>query len=384
MNPSTQDSRTEVDSEAQALQQRLAALQEENATLEAEAVARENRQRLEEEIRIEENRRERLRSEAQELSVGGSSQDAVETPVGRQGVAVPMLPHSHPIFQSYKHQHAEKPNAYKGKSLREYSDFVAACKNEYMTFPDWFSVDKHRIQYAVKHLDRRPRIAWERQNIEDHTWDTFQEFLLDQICDKVNRQIRAVNDLELAKMRENQPISEFADYLNLLQSQIKGQTEQQRYNTLLAKIPREIQLTLLARADDSLPTTQTALIGAIERIQGKGITFEGANRGRNADAGAESSTTGRKRAGSPQEKNHPRKRPSWAQRDRAGQNRNPNTTPVQGGPRAGGSTAPCRGCGRLGHSIGQCDQVRCFTCNKQGHISPNCPENLQGKGKAQA
>ena len=159
MNPSTQDSRTEVDSEAQALQQRLAALQEENATLEAEAVARENRQRLEEEIRIEENRRERLRSEAQELSVGGSSQDAVKTLVGRQGVAVPMLPHSHPIFQSYKHQYIEKPNAYKGKSLQEYSNFVAAYKNKYITFPDWFSINKHRIQYTVKHLDQRPCIV---------------------------------------------------------------------------------------------------------------------------------------------------------------------------------------------------------------------------------
>jgi hypothetical protein len=253
-----------------------------------------------------------------------------------------------------------------------------------MTFPDWFSVDKHKIQYAVKHLDRRPRIAWEREDIEDHIWDTFQEFLLDQICDKLNRQIRAVTELEHAKMRDNQPISEFADYLDLLQSQIKGQTEQQKYNTLLAKIPPEIQLTLLARADDSLPTTQTALIGAVERIQGKGITLEGAQRGRNADVETESPTAGSKRAGSPLEKSHSRRRPPWAQGGRTGQNKDPNTIPVQGGPRAGGSTVPCRVCGQSGHSMGQCDKVQCFTCKKQGHISPNCPEKLQGKGKAQA
>ena len=63
MNPSTQDTGTEVGSEAQALQQRLAALQEGNSVLEAKAVVWENRQRLEGEIRIEETHRERLRSE---------------------------------------------------------------------------------------------------------------------------------------------------------------------------------------------------------------------------------------------------------------------------------------------------------------------------------
>ena len=81
---------------------------------------------------------------------------------------MPMLLYSHLIFQLYKHQYTEKPNAYKGKSLQEYSDFVAVYKNEYITFPDWFSIDKYRIQYTVKYLDRRPCIVWERQNIEDY------------------------------------------------------------------------------------------------------------------------------------------------------------------------------------------------------------------------
>ena len=56
-------------------------------------------------------------------------------------------------------------------------------------------------------------------------------------------------------MCEGQPISEFADYLNLLQSQIRGQTEEVQYNTLLAKIPWEIQLILLGRVNNLLLTT---------------------------------------------------------------------------------------------------------------------------------
>jgi hypothetical protein len=91
MDLPTQDSGTEVGSEAQALQLRLAALQEENAILEAEAAVRETRLRLEEAIREEEARGERLRSEAQESSIRRVSQAAAETPVERPIGAVPVL-----------------------------------------------------------------------------------------------------------------------------------------------------------------------------------------------------------------------------------------------------------------------------------------------------
>ena len=392
--PTVQDgpsgsSRTVGDSEEQALQRRLDLLRAENAALESAAAVRATKMRLEDEILREETRRAILQREIQGDSVEGTSQATTELvepvePASRLhiagGTVVPQP------YEYYKQQHAEKPVPYKGKSLREYSDFVAACKNEYMLFPRHFAQDQEKIRYAIPYLDRKPRIAWQREDTAKYnTWEDFEEFLLNQIADKVNRQIRAVNELEKAKMREGQPISEFADYLNLLQSQIHGQTEEVQYNTLLAKIPTDIQLTLLGRVDDSLPTTQTGLISAVERIQGRGIIKGSSSQASQPPSrGTESrSSRKRERSSSPTDDRAKRQRP-WRQREKSDSTPATGSNAVQSKPSAGGATATCRHCGQTGHGISKCPTVECFTCGKKGHISPNCPEGGSGKGKAQA
>ena len=389
-NPSG-SSGTVGDSEEEALRRRLDVLRAENAALERAAAANAAKMRLEDEILREETRRSVLQREIQGDLMEETSQATTELvepvePASRLYIASQTV--APRPYEYYKQQHVEKPVPYKGKSLREYSDFVAACKNEYMLFPRHFTQYEEKIRYAIPYLDRKPRIAWQREDATKYkTWDDFDEFLLNQIADKVNRQIRAVNELERAKMREGQPISEFADYLNLLQTQIRGRTEEVQYNTLLAKIPTDIQLTLLARADESLPTTQTGLISAVERIQGRGIIKGGSSQASQPPPrGAEPrSSRKRERSSSPGEdraNDRTRRRRPWRQRENQD-----SRTPATGSntadrkPADSGSTVTCRRCGQTGHGASRCPTIECFTCGKKGHIAPNCPE--AGKGRAQ-
>jgi hypothetical protein len=118
--------------------------------------------RLEDEILREETCRSILQREIQGDLIEETSQATTELvepvePASRLHIASETV--APRPYEYYKQQHVEKLVLYKGKSLREYSDFVAACKNKYILFPRHFTQDKEKIRYAIPYLDWKPRIA---------------------------------------------------------------------------------------------------------------------------------------------------------------------------------------------------------------------------------
>jgi TolA-binding protein len=127
--------------EEQALQRRLAELEEENRTLEiqiqrrqAQIEAAEERERLQRALQNAEERRAQLQASLNEPP------PRVYTPVTDPAPE----PHQVPVVVAplpqvnYKQRHAPEPKKYEARSVREYEDFVISCENEFGTFPDFF------------------------------------------------------------------------------------------------------------------------------------------------------------------------------------------------------------------------------------------------------
>jgi hypothetical protein len=296
-----------------------------------------------------------------------------------------------PYEAAYKRQHADKPKPYKGRDIREYEEFIIACGKEYDNFPVHFRDPYERIRYAVNHLAAGPSHTWEEEeDINNHSWDTFKTFLLDQIDDETNRQLRANFEYEQAKMSDTQAIQDFVRLLEGLELQLEPKTVRQKRDTLLAKLPIRVRQIVTARADSSLPATRKELVAMVKRIQaaddnylqarGKGRDDRG--KGKEREETGPTEKRGRGSYSPPAQDRAKSQRRDYMQSYRA-----PDRTPASGVNRApvvnsgGGTQATCRGCGASDHVYRQCPNIKCFACGKSGHISPACPNS--GNGKAQ-
>lgn len=306
-------------------------------------------------------------------------EDETESLLSIRGVPVAMPVVTAP---TYKRQHAEKPRPYQGKNVREYEEFVIACGKEYDNFPEFFKDPGERIRYAVTYLASGPSYTWEEEeDINNHSWETFKDFLLDQIDDKTNRRLRATIEYEQAQMGKTQPVQEFVRYLETLEKQLEPKTLTQKRDSLLAKLPPKAREKVVARADSAIPESRKGLVAMVRRIQSADDDYILAARGR-GDHGREE----RNDRGQPTKRRRDTLSPP-AQESAKNQRRD-NTQPSQASshaPISGGNTTPatnqastgaattCRGCGATDHVFRQCPKVRCFRCQREGHISTHCP-----------
>jgi Zinc knuckle len=379
--------------EEQALQRRLAELEEENRTLEiqiqrrqAQIEAAEERERLQRALQNAEERRAQLQASLNEPP------PRVYTPVTHPAPEPHQVPAVvAPLPQvNYKQRHAPEPKKYEARSVREYEDFVISCENEFGTFPDFFKDGQPRIQYGVRYLGRSCRRAWDtlvELGSEPCTWKAFKIFLINQHADESSRRFNAGKEYQEAKMRETQTIQSFVQHLESLETQIETQSEETKYRILLNKLPESIQTKLLSNAAAGVPTNKVDLIATVRRIQSMdpkfGKTEKDREKKEGKDQDQDSSTLRKRKDRSPLP--NPRK---WGHKQR-GDSRGKeggfgfsgaNVTPVV---QDDGASITCAKCGQIGHKLPKCPLITCFTCGKTGHIATYCPEKGSGKDRAQ-
>ncbi|ELR03320.1 hypothetical protein GMDG_06067 [Pseudogymnoascus destructans 20631-21] len=118
---------------------------------------------------------------------------------------------------------------YKGRTVREHSEFVTSCELSFRLEPSLNKSDELRCNLAAMWLEGEPRDAWLRHEKEpdfQKTWKGFKKFLLDLVEDPVNRGLSTAIKYEEARQRPGQSAQTFATYLETLEGELKAYSEE--------------------------------------------------------------------------------------------------------------------------------------------------------------
>lgn len=243
------------------------------------------------------------------------------------------------------------PTPYSGLNLRQYRNYIRDCELAQKTAPDYFPTDEDLIAWAMQFLEGDPKETWwaeyDRLTAADEpqeiSWVYYSKYILDAQLDPVNRGLDAAIQLNAAAQRKDQTTRSFATYLTTLEDQLPETSEASRIQTLFAKLRPELRDAITTQM--SVPTTREGLIIAattLERSQKK-TSGSVAPQVRNMGTGRPSLDKDKRR----------REMPRVQEKTIVRQTRSTDAPPASG-------------------------QIVCFTCNKPGHISPDCPDKPKG------
>ena len=242
--PTTESSDSTLSSPA--LQQRIAQLEAEN-------------QRLLEENRVREletrNAELRRRPEADAEDFNGLSDDEAPS-----------------VSLTAKTIRPEKMRPYYGNSEGEHIRWFADADIKFLLSPEYFTTDRAKILYCMQSLEGDAATQWRqhfrKEQVDDYSFETFSQFLLDLVADPVNRRLLAYERLNSAKQQQGQKVSVFKAYLEELESHITPLSEEFRVNSFLAKLRPELKSKILSTG--SVPTTREGLL-ALAIMQEKNL-----------------------------------------------------------------------------------------------------------------
>ena len=242
------------------------------------------------------------------------------------------------------------PTVYSGYNLKQYRNFVRDCELAAKNAPAYFPEEDNLVTWAMQYLEGDPKESWWAQYElmkaagEPITWASFTQHLLDSQVDPINRGLDAAIMYQKAVQRKDQTTRAFATYLQTLEDELPKQSEEQRVTSLFGKLREELQVVISNQMN--VPATREALIIV--------------------------ATTQEKNLRKTTKVVAPPTRPL----------RTSDLGPSQHSDR--GKTDSRRGRGthssrRRSEGRPRSDQIRCYTCDKEGHISPNCPEKNANK-----
>lgn len=163
---------------------------------------------------------------------------------------------------------------------KEYESFINKLENYFLQFDYFFALsDKNKVTSAAAHLSTELMNRWMRENKHlrtARTWDDFKQFCRKETSDPKVTQRDAAAAYHRAHQRENQNVSEFANYLDSLEDQLPERyTNDQRKMHLYAKLRPEVQresqrsaqepefyteyISWLRSCEDQIPERRSAL-----------------------------------------------------------------------------------------------------------------------------
>jgi hypothetical protein len=288
------------------------------------------------------------------------------------------------------HYHGMRPRnvgVYSAKTARAHLEWVRECENVFRIMRREYRSEGSRIRYASQWLPYDKMDSWGRKESEYDTqgyrptWDQFTEFLLDLIEDPTYRPFRNLQRY-LGAVQGDQPIQGFVVHLEQLELEIPVISEEMRHLILLCKMRPSLQQEILKIFP--APSSRDGLVAAASRI-------EESHKVRLTPAAVPNN-----RYAAPRANDHvrPLSRPEaprgglYFGTQGRGQNRSRGTPRPMGGrdsmsqpprfvprPDANRTFTVYRG-GRAAQ--GPRSLVVCFTCGRQGHVSPDCPSKNPG------
>ena len=239
------------------------------------------------------------------------------------------------------------PNiSFTGESLEELNEFANGWRTLW-DHPQWAVPDSEKIAYAAISLKGTALTRWSSRTVQPATWDKFLDTLRSYVRDPANRMADAMKGIWRYHHKDGKTVRDVLDDLVKFRTDIPEMSGEQRHAwELLLAIKPEIR----SRVQQELPSIDTEdqvlrsahrheeLLQSAPKDKGKARDYAGAV------------------------KHTPSKRPSAPARA------NP--------PRSSTGTAE-----KQGTPASQPKDLVCWTCNKPGHYSSNCPQ-AGSKGSA--
>ncbi|KIV98470.1 uncharacterized protein PV09_09715 [Verruconis gallopava] len=158
---------------------------------------------------------------------------------------------------------------YKGKSLREYTDWVDCAVNAFRLAPRRFAQEGVRVAWAQQFLTPSLKTTWSdyirtKEEESDTTWKEFTTFLLDKLEDPGNRELSVHMAHARATQRKGQTVADFEAYLTSLEAQMTtAWTEKEKRNNLIAKLRVDLQHHLASLP--TIPETRSGVVTLLTR-----------------------------------------------------------------------------------------------------------------------
>jgi Zinc knuckle len=171
---------------------------------------------------------------------------------------------------------------YAGKSLRDYTIFMARLDNHFERYAGAYTHDRQKIADAVAELDDDMLRKWVQHkkdiDVDNLTWSGFCDFQLSLINDPVNMTREAMRKYMTAAQKPEQSVRDFAAYLKEWEQLLDPYTEEQRKEHLRAKVLYEVRAESLKYSKE--PKSYDAYVAHLQTVEDSIWTRRAALKGK--------------------------------------------------------------------------------------------------------